>query len=306
MNKITDEQLDARLSAYHEIEPTRFPAFVPSKAAKPSLILPFRNPRMMATAASIVLVVTLGISVYFLFGNKSPISIAPTPKTDNTESVTPSPSFSEIPTEAESQTDSTLPQEIKREAETQLSTDAQGHTIIISAPPVTRDSNATTLPKADVSAQKPTDAVLPPRETSPGNVIVKPAVPTQPNVPPTTPPATEPTPTPAHDEEPQTAVIRVPASSIELIDSESDTESELYCCVYDSRGNLIGAGDLYDASHLVTVPAPSVGGYEVQENLEYRYTFEYLPSQVSGELRYEFYIKGNKERYIVYSGTMSV
>ena len=221
--------------------------------------------RRYVTAASIVLVIALGISVYFLFGNKSPISIAPTPKTDSTESVTPSPSFSEIPTEAESQTDSTLPQGIKREAETQLSTDAQGHAIIISAPPVTRESTATTPPKADASAQAPTDAVLPPRETSPGNFIVKPAAPTQPNVPPTTPPATEPTPTPAHDEEPQTAVIRVPASSIELIDSESDTESELYCCVYDSRGNPIGAGDLYDASHLVTVPAPSGSGYQVEE-----------------------------------------
>ncbi len=53
--------------------------------------------RRYVTAASIVLVIALGISVYFLFGNKSPISIAPTPKTDNTESVTPSPSFSELP-----------------------------------------------------------------------------------------------------------------------------------------------------------------------------------------------------------------
>ena len=306
MNKITDEQLDARLSAYHEIEPTRFPAFVPSKAAKPSLILPFRNPRMMATAASIVLVIALGISVYFLFGNKDPIPVAPTPKADNTESIAQPPSSPPLSTDAESQPDSTLPQGIKREAETQLSTDAQGRAIIISAPRVTRDSNATTPPKADVSAKTPTDAVLPPRETFPGNVIVKPAAPTQPNVPPTTPPATEPTPTPAHDEEPQTAVIRVPASSIELIDFESDTESELYCCVYDSRGNPIGAGDLYDASHLVTVPTPSVGGYEAQENLEYRYSFEYLPSQVSGALRYEFYIKSNIERYIVYSGTVNL
>ncbi len=306
MNKITDEQLDARLSAYHEIEPTRFPAFVPSKAAKPSLILPFRNPRMMATAASIVLVVTLGISVYFLFGNKNPIPVAPTSKADNTESTAQIPSSPTLSTDAESQTDSTLPQGIKREAETQLSTDAQGHAIIISAPPVTRESTATMPPKADASAQKPTDAVLPPRETSPGNFIIKPAAPTQPNVPPTPPPATEPTPTPAHDEEPQTAVIRVPARNIELIDYESDTESELYCCVYDSRGNPIGAGDLYDASHLVTVPAPSGSGYQVEEKTEYRYTFEYLPSQVSGALRYEFYIKGHKERYIVYSGTMSV
>ncbi len=276
---------------------------IPNTVQEQPKIIPLRR---YVTAAGIVLVIALGISVYFLFGNKNPIPVAPTPKTDSTESVTPSPSFSEIPTEAESQTDSTLPQGIKREAETQLSTDAQGHAIIISAPPVTRDSNATTPPKADASAQTPSDAVPTPRKTPPETIIVKPAVPTQPNITPTAPPATEPTPTPAHDEEPQTAVIRVPASSIELIGSESDTESGLYCCVYDSRGNPIGAGDLYDASHLVTVPMPSVGGYQTEENLEYRYTFEYLPSQVSGELRYEFYIKGNKERYIVYSGTMSV
>ena len=276
---------------------------IPNTVQEQPKIIPLRR---YVTAAGIVLVVALGISVYFLFGNKSPIPVAPTPKADNTESIAQIPSSPTLSTDAESQTDSTLPQGIKREAETQLSTDAQGHVIIISAPPVTRDSNATTPKKADASAKTPTDAVPTPRETSPGNFIIKPAAPTQPNVPPTTPPATEPTPTPAHDEEPQTAVICVPASSIELIDFESDTESELYCCVYDSRGNPIGAGDLYDASHLVTVPAPSVGGYQTEENLEYRYSFEYLPSQVSGELRYEFYIKGNKERYIVYSGTMSV
>lgn len=264
-------------------------------------VLPIRR---YVAAASIVLVVALGISVFFLFGNKNPIPVAPTPATDSTQPTIVSPLSTDIPTDAESQTDSTLPQGIKRETETQLSTDAQGHAIIISAPPVTRDPNATTPPKADVSAQKPTDA--PQYQPTQKPVTPAPPSPTQPNVPPTTPPATEPTPTPAHDEEPQTAVIRVPASSIELIGSESDTESGLYCCVYDSRGNPIGAGDLYDASHLVTVPAPSVGGYEAQENLEYRYTFEYLPSQVSGELRYEFYIKGNRERYIVYSGTVNL
>ena len=243
--------------------------------------------RRYVTAASIVLVIALGISVYFLFGNKSPISIAPTPKTDNTESVTPSPSFSEIPTEAESQTDSTLPQGIKREAETQLSTDAQGHAIIISAPPVTRDSNATTPPKADASAQKPTDAVLPPRETSPGNVIVKPAAPTQPNVPPTTPPATEPTPTPAHDEEPQTTApapstadppVEQPTEDdppYELptevwYDPPTETPSEIvltatipdailrqgspiYCRIHLSNGMPVGEWELYSDLHRAAV-----------------------------------------------------
>lgn len=276
---------------------------IPNAVQKQPKIVPLRR---YVTAAGIVLVIALGISVYFLFGNKKPIPVAPTSKADNTESTAQIPSSPTHSTDAESQTDSTFPQGIKREAETQLSTDAQGRAIIISAPPVTRESTATMPPKADAPAQAPTDADPTPRETSPGNFIVKPAAPTQPNVSPTSSPATEPFPTPAQDEEPQTAVICVPARNIELIDSESDTESGLYCCVYDSRGNPIGAGDLYDASHLVTVPAPSGSGYQVEEKSEYRYSFEYLPSQVSGELRYEFYIKGNRERYIVYSGTMSV
>lgn len=308
MSRLTDERLDELLCSYHQIEPPEIPVFTPSAVKKPR-ILAF--PGRWVTAASIVLVILLGITAYFLFGNKNPIPVAPTSNVDSAQPTTESPSSSTVSAETESHTDSTLPQGIKREAATQLSTDSHGRAIITPVPDPTVTHNPgsadpTTPPKADASASTPTEAVRTPRELSPKNAIITPITPTQPKAAPTSPPATEPLPTPAQDEEKQTAVIRVPARSIEIISSESDTESVLYCCVYDSHGNVIGTGDLYDASHLVTVPKPSGSGDQTEEDQEFRYTFEYLPSQVSGTLRYEFYIKANKERYIVYTGTMNI
>ncbi len=75
---------------------------IPDTAQSAPKVTPF--PRRMVAAAGIVLVTVLGVSAYFLFGNKNPIPTAPAlPEADT---VAPTENSS-VPTEAASVSGST-------------------------------------------------------------------------------------------------------------------------------------------------------------------------------------------------------
>ncbi|MBR1533845.1 MAG: hypothetical protein IJ639_05750 [Ruminococcus sp.] len=300
MNKITDEQLDARLSAYHEIEPTRFPAFVPSKAAKPSPILPFRNPRMMATAASIVLVVTLGISVYFLFGNKTPIPVASKPTAAATEARSIDATDATFPTEQNTaqSTDSTVNDQVAKSSQvipttpaTQPMTDSLGN--VIPTPTQTNDQptgapspSVTTAPSTELPQDTPTNAPHP-------SPTQKPVA--HPTTAPTVAPITE-KPTQAYT--PDIRTLRLDLPIIDTATVSEDSDSNLFCCVYDSAGNLLGDSDLYSRSHLVNINS---GGYQ-SEGVVYNYAINYDANKVpDNRFTYKVYLRNGT---VVLQGTV--
>ena len=299
MNKITDEQLDARLSAYHEIEPTRFPAFVPSKAAKPSPILPFRNPRMMATAASIVLVITLGISVYFLFGNKNPIPVAPKqPVSTEAQSIDATDVTFPTAQNTVQSTDSTVNDQVAKSSQvipttpaTQPMTDSRGN--VIPSPTQTNDQ-PTVAPAPSVTTAPSTE---PPRDT-PTNAL-RPSPTQKPVAHPTTAPTAAPiTEKPTQAYTPDIRTLRLDLPIIDAATVSEDSDSNLFCCVYDSSGNLLGDSDLYSRSHLVNINS---GGYQ-SDGVVYNYAINYDANKVpDNRFTYKVYLRNGT---VVLQGTV--
>lgn len=298
MNKITDEQLDARLSAYHEIEPTRFPAFVPSKAAKPSPVLPFRNPRMMATAASIVLVTILGISVYFLLGNKSPISVANNESPVAAEGTTAGTAFTDAPSVA-AVADSTESAGTDRPTSTAATSPA--------TQPATNGSGIVTAPTRSYDAPiNASNAVLPtsaantapdspPDELGSSETRSPAPKPTDHSEVPTAAPITE---EPTQPDTPDIKTLRLVLPFTEITAESDESDATLFCCVYDSNGNPLGDSDLYSRSHLVGTKSDS---YQ-SDGVVYSYAVDYDANQVpDNRFTYKVYLRNGK---VILQGTV--
>lgn len=267
-------------------------------------VLPIRR---YVAAASIVLVVALGISVFFLFGNKKPIPVKPDNSGIAVQSASESVTASDIggaestqpPSDAKIQ-----PATGSRKDRSTIPTHStQPSQAVVSTLPHTTENSAThpyMSPTTEPPQSDPTDAPQHQPTHKPGTPA--PPSPTQPKVAPTSPPATS---APATvfptEEQKKTGNIRIPSSSIEMTVA-ADEEIRLYCRVYDSQGRILGDSNLYAPSHLVDISlVPSAE--DQYESAEYSYTFEYLPSQVCGTLRYQLYTQGD---HVVYTGTVTI
>lgn len=241
---------------------------IPDTAEKAPAALPwYRQTRMIAAAASIVLVTIMGFFAYFFFGNKNPIPV----KTDPTVSVTDSPTNSasdgiqptEMPT-APAGSSSTDGRQNASSAPTQPATqiiiDSRGRQIVIpasSTAPSDASSPATTPAATEPRQVDPTDA---PRPTPTQKPVVNPT--TAPE------PTTAPTPTTDPATEKPTAEEEWPDPPVELPTENNPTESPwaisltatipyeirsqqlpVYCKILRSNGTLVGDPDLFSNQH---------------------------------------------------------
>ncbi len=258
---------------------------IPNTAQQKPKVTPF--PRRIAVAASIVLVTVLGISVYFLFRNKSPISVKPS------NSVIASQTQSESETAGANAIEST--QYVSESIpSTQLATDSLGNVIRISptipqSTVIINGTESVTHSRSDsTDAQAGTEPpqLDPPFETTPDVPYRDETHPTEtrPDVP--RPGSTEkpvesassPTPTQAKPDPTDPPVLTPtfpepcePASTEEPTDKpEPPTEPDpvltfrteisaqtkifhgvVYCRIYDrDRKIVLGDPDRYAASHL--------------------------------------------------------
>lgn len=231
--------------------------------------------RRIVAAASIVLVAVLGVSLYFLFGNKSPIPVAPIKPTDSAQTMTETASVdTESVTLTERMTTSatTPPSAPSTSAATQIATDSEGEIIVITTITTrTEHTPSDATPISPATTQAP--AVTPSEE---------PAVPptqaaTEISVP------TAPTPT-----EPNIRTLELNLRLSEMIATVAeDGDSTLYCCIYDSAGNPIGDPDLYSRGHLLDIRPD---GYQSQEVI-YHYSVDYDANTVpDGGFTYRIYL----------------
>ena len=270
---------------------------IPNTVQEKPKIIPIRH---YVTAASIVLVVTLGISVYFLFGNKSPIPVAQNPTAAATEAQPIDATDATFPTEQNTvqSTDSTVNNQVATSSQaipttpaTQVTTDSRGN--VIPSPTQTNDHptvapapSATTAPSTEPPQDKPTDALRP-------SPTQKPVA--HPTTAPTVAPITE-KPTQAYT--PDIRTLRLDLPIIDTATVSEDSDSNLFCCVYDSAGNLLGDSDLYSRSHLVNINS---GGYQ-SEGVVYNYAVDYDANKVpDNRFTYKVYLRNGT---VVLQGTV--
>lgn len=308
MSRITDEQLDQRLEAYHRAEPTAYPVFVVSKQPYHAVIPFYKKPQLLATAASIVLVTALGISLFFLFGNKNTIPIAPVSTVSDTETVsytslapTAATEQSSVPTDGTSSP--TKPRDTA--APTQSAADN-----------VTSAATAPTAPTSDsqTPTQHPAEAASHPTQRA----TEKPTKPTQKPVTPTQKPTSAPTtqratilpteaPVTEHPTESSPAVaseidrieIRVPMTAIEIPQSE-DASEHIYCRIFDENGQVFGVSKPYSSKRIVGMDYDAANNYQ---NACLLYT-EKLNTPVQGGKTFTFEIYDKHS--VLYRGTVTV
>lgn len=270
---------------------------IPNTVQEKPKIIPIRH---YVTAASIVLVVTLGISVYFLFGNKSPIPVAQNPTAAATEAQPIDATDATFPTEQNTvqSTDSTVNNQVATSSQaipttpaTQVTTDSRGN--VIPSPTQTNDQ-PTVAPAPSVTTAPSTE---PPRDT-PTNAL-RPSPTQKPVAHPTTAPTAAPiTEKPTQAYTPDIRTLRLDLPIIDTATVSEDSDSNLFCCVYDSAGNLLGDSDLYSRSHLVNINS---GGYQ-SEGVVYNYAVDYDANKVpDNRFTYKVYLRNGT---VVLQGTV--
>lgn len=257
---------------------------IPNTPHKTPKVIPLRR---YIAAASIVLVAALSVRIYFLFGNKNPISVSENEYDAMTEAASDEPAFTAAPTDA-AVADSTGNAAKDPPASTaptllsaQLSTDNRG---IITAP--THSSEA---PVDASSAVPPTSAAntapaSPPDElrSSPTHPAPKPT--DHPEVP-TAAPVTE-KPTQAYAPDIKTLRLSLRAEAPTVAEANED-DAALFCCVYDSNGNPLGDSDLFSSGHRVDISS----SYQ-SDGVVYNYSVEYDANQVpDNRFTYKVYLK---------------
>lgn len=289
---------------------------IPSTAEdRPAVIPWYRQGRAIAAAASVALVVAVGIAVYFFFGNMRPPVApvgAPVRPTDPatlaiSETVEPTDSIgdstAEPTAETQSMTSSSVPP-------TQTVTNQQGEIITIitvrstGASPEPSDNPASDPPPpaTEKPSTKPEAKPLPThRPTVPPTSVPSETVSvTEPVTQPLTQPMTEPQTTSETDPEtepentsPTDAVLTFRTT----IRAEDLPPSGLiYCRIFDrERRIVLGSADRYDASHradysisegrMTIVYRPSEHGIDVPPG-EYTFTFH----DENGKMIYGTYI----------------
>ena len=261
---------------------------VPESAEKTPAVLPwYRRTRMIAAAASVVLVTTLGFSAFFLFRNKKP------PVKATYEAVEPTAFATDAPTEpdddpATEPTDSvekaTEPVAKPSERATEAATRTSSERSVTTVPTVPGDISATNEDQTAAPEQpSPTSAARqksPKQSESTEKALPKPVI--QPNeVMPVIPTeqaleTTVPTVIPtdaSHDPSPwvfllaptgdsgdPTASTSVPSGSMFAppIYAHGSPDGltgsgKVYCALYDVDGELMGGGELLSPERLTTV-----------------------------------------------------
>ncbi len=243
---------------------------IPETAEKAPAALPwYRQTKMIAAAASVVLVTAIGFTVYFFFGNKSPIPVAEySPVTASelqTESSSDGTQLIEAPT-APADSDRTDGRQnassVPTQPATQIIIDSRGRQIVIpasSTAPSDASSPATTPAATEPRQVDPTDA---PRPTPTQKPVVTPTTAPGPTTAPTptTDPATE-KPT-AEEEWPDppvelpTEIWNNPTESPWAISLTATIPYEIrsqqlpvYCKILRSNGTLVGDPDLFSNQH---------------------------------------------------------
>lgn len=261
---------------------------IPKTVQKKPKVIPMRR---IVTAASIVLVAVMGITLYFLFGNKAPIPVAPK-QTVATEVQSVDMTDATSPTDHSSiqNTDRTVnyqaatsSQTITPTSATQSATDNRA---IIVTPTSSPTNGATAVPVPTISP-----ASEPPQDV-PTNVL-RPVPTQQPITDPTTAPS--PASAPITEKTTQAYIPDIKTLSLvlpfaEAVTASEDADGTLYCCVYDSAGNPLGDSDLYSRSHWIDVTTVS-SGY-ASDSVEYRYSVEYDANQVpDNRFTYKIYLR---------------
>ena len=251
--------------------------------------------RQLIAAASIVLVVLAGISAALIFSNRQPIpvrqiSVAATEAVTETMNVT----------ENNAETIVLQPTEVKTES----STDNKGRKVIVTiiksdtapAVEVPTELLPTEEAQTDATGSPRTEASEKPTEAQPVQPAPTQAVPVPPSAPtaalaPTAAPQTELPGAPAPTEEQSvTITIRVAVEGVGAHELGMGDDTPTFCRVYDGDHHLIGDSDPFALSRIVDVE--SVNNDNGFWGSSYTYTFEYLPSEVSGsdgDFTYELY-----------------
>lgn len=205
---------------------------------KPAVI-PRRSYRLIAAAASLVLVSLIGVAVWMVFG-RTPAPIITAPKnTASTESVV---STEGVPASTESATTGetgTIPaQAPTAPADTHTVATVSTPTELATTPsqhapteePTARPDSPITIP-----TERPTEATVHPTEITvyPTEVTAEPSE-----------PAFYPTETPWFYE--NEVISDVPSSKF-------PENGRIYCAIYDSDGSMFGDADPYSDQHLATV-----------------------------------------------------
>ena len=221
---------------------------IPRLDRQPPAEYPYRRTRLIASAASVVLVVLAGIAVYVLFGNKG---VPVMPSAPATATVTEKVSNA---TEPENGTvlEPTMPVETGTPGASALPVTehvTEGGT----ADPVTPATvSPTASPPSEASSEPPTEAVTnPPSPTEPPTQRV--------TEPPATEPETdpfEPEPSLPYDGDPMDPVPGEPGSRYVYSDVDTDSltgSGRIYCVLYDRAGNRVDAESILSESHLAVI-----------------------------------------------------
>ena len=265
--------------------------------------------RRVLAAASIVLVLTLGITVYFLFGNKNltpPVATVPVSHSAATPSEAYDPTVSPDVTNAD----------VTAAAPTTAPSDESA------APTAPSQPGSTAVTPTDSPTDATVKAIQKPTQSAAQRPTQKPTQrPTQPS---TQPPAQRPTQTtvigptevacedPSEDNPPpsiETQAVETPCSDgfidiyIYVADAihQSSANETVYCRVYDSAGRLLGSSNLYDISHRAKVYTSDSRG--VCYGYYYAMTDDEISRAADSSCTYAFYTSSG---YIIATGTATV
>ena len=273
MTPISENALDRLLFEYCEKEPAHPFVYKPQSKQSPPPVSVFRRYKVLAFAATVVLVVGMSLSVYFFFGNKSAVPIAPSPissnsqpsemkaATDAAKAPLLSPSSPAGNTEPTAPKNSTSPSSSAAPFATEKKEGTVAPTLPGKGP-----AEPTESPKPTVSPTRPAEttspSVVPTDE--PWMLPTEAPIPTEsptiripptelPWNPPTEPPWVLPTMPPEPTEPPQPTEPADEIVFIGVFPWEPDYDNEdswwLYCRIYDQNGNLVGDPDLFSESH---------------------------------------------------------
>ena len=195
--------------------------------------------RALYAAASVVLVLTLSLSLYFLFGNKN--HEPPTAPSPTAHSVTQPTERAQEPSQDHPAT----------QQSTQPATGAADDTTPSQAAPTA--AGAPTSPTDAKPTQSPTHTAVKPTSPKPTQVTV--VTPTEASwEDPSEAAAEPPDDDPNHTEAPcSESFIDVYAYVDAGTIQQASASDKVFCRLYDSEGRLLGSRNLYDISHRATM-----------------------------------------------------
>ena len=202
----------------------------------------YSRTKSLMTAAGFVLVFALSLFLFFLFGNKNAIPIAPS-------SVQNPPYSTAADTPTASQAENTEPSapensassQPQTEIATELSTDAEGNIIVtVITRIITTEEDPTEGNHAEPgeNSSRPAQSENTPQTEKPDDTVSTESA--------SKPPETK-------TEVPMTVEPAIICIGIQLPDEIRLNEQYVYCKIIDRNGNILGSQDLYASDHRVPV-----------------------------------------------------